>query len=172
MVEAEEQIIYPIVHFLLAHIILLQSVAHKDLLSQNADRPGTAHAPHQVMRRVIIGLDLHRHGSAGCLVDLHRPFHPDRFVWTHLIEFFPKLIEFLLLGSQTASRRDGGVLLQRPVHSLMHSILLRLPGFDQLGVDTQLDEPHRQLRQPCQGIRCERHPIICSNAIGQSVDVK
>src|SRR3990170_2317260 len=58
---------------------------------------------------------------------------------SHLVELLPKPIELTLLRSQAAPRRDGGFLLERSVHPLVHPILLRLPRLDQLGIDPQLD---------------------------------
>lgn len=94
---------------------------------------------------------------------------------TLLVELLRKPVEFLLLRSQAAARRDGRLLLQRAVHPLAYPILLRLPGSfpglirqdRQLGIDSKLDEPHRQLREPCQGVGCERYAFVGSDAIGQ-----
>jgi hypothetical protein len=58
---------------------------------------------------------------------------------THLIEFFSEVIKLTLLCPHAAGRRDGGFLLQRTVHPLMHAILLRFPRLDKLGVDPQLE---------------------------------
>ena len=58
------------------------------------------------------------------------------------------------------------------MHPLVDAVLLRFSWLDQLGVDSQLDEPHRQLRQPCESIGSKRCTVIGSNAIGQSVGVK
>ena len=93
------------------------------------------------MGRAVVCLDPLRYLLFRSPVDLTGPFHPDSFVWAYLVEFFPKPIELLLLGSKAAGRRDGGLLLQCPVHSLVHPILLRLPRLNQLGVNAQLDEP-------------------------------
>ena len=139
---------------------------------KQADRSSAAHPPHQVMSRIVVSLDLFRHRPAGSLVHLGRPLRLQRLVGAQLIELLPESIELVSVCSHVAGRRDGGFLLQCAMHPLVHPILLRLPGFDQLRVDPHLDEPHRQLRQPRQRSRCGRHAIIRSNAIEQPVSVE
>ena len=88
------------------------------------------------------------------------------------IELLPEPIELALLPSQTAGGRDGGLLLERAVHPLVDAILLWLPRLNELGVDPQLDEPYRQLREPRQGVGCKRYAVIRPDAVGQPVDLK
>jgi hypothetical protein len=61
LVETEELVIYTIVYFLQAHIILMQCIAHKDLIVKHTDCPRPADTPYQIMSRVVVCLDLLRH---------------------------------------------------------------------------------------------------------------
>jgi hypothetical protein len=165
----EAQIIHAIIHFLYPHLVLLQGVAHEDLIMRHSDRSCAARPPHQEVFEVFMGFDLLRHFPARWLVDHPtRPLHPKCLLRAILIEFIPKLIELALLSSQTTPRRDRCFLLQRAMHTLVHTILLRFPGINQLRVDPKLDEPHRGLRQPRQGVRDKRDSVVRPYALGSA----
>ena len=66
----------------------------------------------------------------------------------------------------------GYFLLQRAMHPLMPSILLRVPRFNPLRHDPQLHPPHRQARQPSNGMRCKRCPIVGSDRLRHSILAK
>ena len=122
-----------------------------------------------------MGRDPLRHRSAGRPVELSWHLHFQGFVRTLLVELLPKPVEFLLLRSQAAARRNDRLLLQSAVHPLAYPILLRFLGSipclirqdRQLEIDSKLEEPHRQLREPRQGVGCERHAFVGPDAIGQ-----
>ena len=172
VVEAEEQVVDPVVHLLKTHVVFVQRVADEHLAAKHPNGAVTAHSPHQVVGRIVVGLDALGHASGRGLVDLRRSLHAQRFVRADLVELLAKAVELLLLTSQAAGGRDGCFLLQRAVHPLVDPVLLRFPGFNQLGVDAQLDEPHRQLGEPCQGAGGEGRAIVGADAVGEPVGLK
>jgi hypothetical protein len=54
-----------------------------------------------------------------------------------------KPIEATLLGHEPGFRRAGRLRLQRPMHPLMATVLLRMGRFDQIREDPELHPPHR-----------------------------
>ena len=85
------------------------------------------------------------------LIDAGWRLHPPPFVRTHLVIFQAETIQFPLLRPPIFRRRHGYFLLQGAMHPLVPSVLFRMPGFDPLRHDAQLQPPHRQPRQPGQG---------------------
>src|ERR1700747_1686670 len=61
-----------------------------------------------------------------CLVVARRCLLSQRFMRPLLVVFLSELVEALLLRPPVASRRLGRLLFQRPVHSLVPPVLLRL----------------------------------------------
>ena len=55
------------------------------------------------------------------------------------------------------------------MHAFMDAVLFRVTGFDELGVDTEGDEPDREPGQPGQCIRGERDAVVGSNTLWQAV---
>lgn len=83
-----------------------------------------------------------------------------------LVELFSELIKLLLLQLHIASRRVRGLLFQGAMHPLMDPILLRLSWFNELRVDPQHYEPHRQPREPSQGVGGKGGPVVGANPPG------
>jgi len=61
----------------------------------------------------------------------------------------PEAIKRALLPAERAARRGTGRLLQRQVHPLVATVLLRLPGVDPFELDAKAGPPSRQLGEPC-----------------------
>src|SRR5262249_17781940 len=70
------------------------------------------------------------------------------FMGTHLVVLVEEAVEARLLGAHARCRWLGSGLLERPVEALVAAVLLRLTGLDALGLDAELEPPHRQPRQP------------------------
>jgi hypothetical protein len=84
-----------------------------------------------------------------------------------------KPIERTLLPTHRATRRHARGLLQRQVHPLVPSVLLRLSGIDPLQLDAQARPPRRELGESSDRRgRCERLPIVGTNRFGQTVAAK
>src|SRR5512140_478336 len=86
---------------------------------------------------------------------------------TLLVVLLSKRFELLLLILKVAARGVSGALLQRAVHPFMDAILLRVTWLDELGVDAQLDPPHRQVRQSAQCVGGERDAVVGANTAGK-----
>ena len=135
VVEAEEQVVDPVVHLLKTHVVFVQRVADEHLAAKHPNGAVTAHSPHQVVGRIVVGLDALGHASGRAVVHLRRSLHPQGLMRPLFVELLPKPIKLLLLGPQAAGGRERGLLLERPVHLLVHPGLLRPAWLDQLGVD-------------------------------------
>src|SRR5690606_26200470 len=70
-----------------------------------------------------------------------------------LIEFADESIEARLLLQEGPAGRPCGLLLQRQVHALMTSVLLRVARPDALEANTQPQPPDRQLRKVVEPVR-------------------
>jgi len=139
LVEAEVEIVHPVVDLLQADIVLLQGIADEDLVAKHADSAVAAYPADQKVGRVVVGLDAAGHGSGGGAVELGRPLHVQALVRAEVVGLLAEVVELALLGREAAPGRDGGIPLERAVHPLVHPVLLRLPRLDQLGVDPKLD---------------------------------
>jgi hypothetical protein len=58
-----------------------------------------------------------------------------------------KGVEGRLLRRLVFSWRSACLRLQRAVHALVPTVLLRLTGRDEVRANTKLDEPHREARE-------------------------
>ena len=169
MVEAVEDIEHPIVDFIKPDMVMHDGALDEALVSHDPDRTGLAHEAHDVVARVLLGFDLLRHRVRRSSVELRRCVHPDPLVRSDGIELIPKLFRSLLLFRYRVLRGHRGLRLQRPVHPLVDSVLLRVTGFDELGVDLQSDEVHAELQQSCQRIGSKRYHVVTSDPLGKTV---
>jgi hypothetical protein len=64
-----------------------------------------------------------------------------------VVEAVDEAIEAGLLLQQVFGRGLGGFLLEREVHALVSTVLLRVAGLDALDLDAQAQPPHRELAQ-------------------------
>lgn len=79
-----------------------------------------------------------------------------------LVEDADELIEPGLLLQEVLRGRLGGFLLERQMHALMATVLLRMPRLDALDVDPQAQPPHREARQAKQGIGAGKGSTVVS----------
>jgi len=86
-----------------------------------------------------------------------------------LVVQVPELVEGTLLPSERPPGRRTRGDLEREVHALVASVLLRLAGVDALDPDAQLRPPHGQLRQAPRAGRCERLTVIRADGLRQPV---
>ena len=62
------------------------------------------------------------------------------------------------------------LVLQGQVHAFMSAVLFRVPRLDALDIDAQAQPPHRELRQPVEGIAAgERHAVVPRGQASRSV---
>ena len=83
-------------------------------------------------------------------MELSRTTLSQGFVRPDGVEFLPPNIEVRLLFGDRRSRRARYVLAQSAVHAFVPAILVRPARRDAVNPDVQLQQPHRQLRQPAQ----------------------
>src|SRR5690606_6043307 len=87
-----------------------------------------------------------------------------------LIEFADESIEARLLLQEGPAGRPCGLLLQRQVHALMTSVLLRVARPDALEANTQPQPPDRQLREVVEPVRAgEGQSIVGTDRARQTM---
>jgi hypothetical protein len=130
-----------------AHQLAGQRRAYKDQLATPLDLAVGAHPPYSGRRGVLgtihpLGKGTGRWHIPGGRGDLaQRLMGPDGVV------FEAEGVTALLLGRRRCRRRTHRRLLQRPVHPLVPSVLLRMPGLDPFWDDPELDPPDCQWGQ-------------------------
>src|SRR5207248_6393052 len=101
-------------------------------------------------------VDRRRCGVAKCLVR------------TIVVERRAETIEAPLLRNDRRRRRARGFTMQRQVHPLVASVLLRLARLDTLVTNGELEPPCRQSRQSSCSRRRERRSIVAAKRVGQT----
>src|SRR6478609_9285823 len=91
---------------------------------------------------------------------------------THLVVLLAEPLHHSLLLAPIGCWWLGRLLLQRAMHPLMPPVLLRMPSCNPLRHDSQLHPPHRQARQPGNGSRCKRRPIVGSDRLRHAILAK
>jgi len=85
-----------------------------------------------------------------------------------VVESLRKRSKRACCSARVAGRRPRGFGLQRRMHALVSTILLRCPGIDVLQADAELDPMHRQPRQPRQRSRGEGRAIVAAHRARQA----
>src|SRR5687768_3555169 len=99
------------------------------------------------MRGILDRRESFRERARGTVVDARRRTLPQRFVRTLVVKRGPEAIKRPLLCATIPRGRPLRLRLERPMHSLMPSILLRVPRLDQLGPNAEAEPPNAQRRQ-------------------------
>ena len=73
-----------------------------------------------------------RHGTRGWGIGLGRWPLAERFVWPFSVVVLPELVKTSLLIARVGRRRGRGLRLQRAMHSLMPTVLLRRSGMNEV----------------------------------------
>jgi len=95
------------------------------------------------------------------------------FVRPDGVEVLPPNVEVRLLFGDRCRRRPRHILAQRAVHAFVPAILVRPAGGNAIGPDVQLQQPHRQLRQPAQsGAAGKRAAVIGAKRTRQPMAAK
>src|SRR5882757_9379209 len=79
-----------------------------------------------------------------------------------------KLIERALLFDHGGGRRARHFILQRSMHPLVPTVLLRMARLDSLRRNAKPDPPHGQCGEPTDAWRCERRPVVGADSRRQS----
>ena len=86
-----------------------------------------------------------------------------------VVELGFEAVEAAVLPGEGGGWGARGFLLQRPVHALVPAVLLRVPQFDELGVDAKMNPPDRESAQPSDGRRREGRPVVGTHDRGKAV---
>jgi hypothetical protein len=80
-----------------------------------------------------------------------------------------EVIELGLLSEEVFGGRSGGLQLQSEVHALVTAVLLRVAWLDALELDAESQPPHRQTRQPIEGVGAgEGHAVVGTDGARQT----
>src|SRR6516225_7352121 len=137
-----------------------QCLADKDQLARPFDLTGAAHAAHRNVIAIVWILDPIRIGPRRGLVPRGRRLLSQRLMRPFTVVDRAERIKPFLLRRQTGGRGCRRLLVERAMHPLVPSILLRLSSHDPLGPDAQLDPPYRQPRQPADPERGKRRAVV------------
>src|SRR6185295_9723561 len=102
-------------------------------------------------------------------VDCRRPLLSERLVRPFVVELLAETVEALLLLLEGLLRWAGGLSFERPVHSLVCAVLLRMARHDPLDADADADPPERKPGESAQARRAERTAVIRENGPGKAV---
>src|ERR1043165_7087315 len=94
-------------------------------------------------------------------------------MWAFVVVALHKAIEPRLLLQEVSGRRLRRLFLQRQVHALVATILLRMAGADALDGDAQSQPPYRESAQAeVRAPAGERHAVVSANGQRQAVLLK
>src|SRR5665213_2392998 len=124
---AEEDAVHVLVHLLKPNLLVAEYFADEDPALVPADVSAVVHTPRLERSGILEARHAPgQHSSAGH-VDASWRLVGESFVWALMVEDKTEAIELLLLRRYSAGWRLRGVLFQSTVHSLMPSVLLRMP---------------------------------------------
>jgi hypothetical protein len=89
-----------------------------------------------------------------------------------LVVFSAEVVEPNLLRGEVALRWSCRLVLERPMHSFVTAVLLRVRRLDQLRVNAQANPPDGKAGEATEGGGGEWHPVIGSNGAWKAVLVE
>src|SRR5690606_4216726 len=131
----------------------------KDAPAAPLDRTIQPHLTTLIVRRVIQTRGLGAERTSRRPVQISGTRAAQRLVRPLLVVFPTKRVEAQLLTRHQCLHGTRRLLLQRPVHTLMPPIVLRLGRPPSLHANTQLEPPHRKPRESTQRVRTERRTL-------------
>ena len=78
-------------------------------------------------------------------------------------------VEAPLLSLEVAGGGTGGLGLESSMHALVSTVLLRVGGFDELGVNPETDPPDGESREATQRGGGEGHPVVGADDLRKAV---
>jgi hypothetical protein len=151
-----------------SRVLLVESLADRELATEHADRATATHPTNNHVPRTIVRTHSARHLTLRRAAELGGPLHALGLMRALLLVLLSRLVNPLVPHLHRSPRRTRGFLLQRSVHALMNPVLLRMTWLDELGVDTELDPPHQRIRETGQCVGCERGSVVGSDSLRQA----
>src|SRR5579871_1537538 len=161
-----------IIHRQQAHGLSPENLTQEHFLFLPAKMAFLLHPVHQHRIRILRFRHMGWEASRRQLIHRSRCPHSQRFMRTHSVVFLAEPLHHSLLLAPIACWWLGCLLLQRAMHPLMPPVLLRMPSFNPLRHNPQLHPPHRQARQPGNGSRCKRRPIVGPDRLRHAILAK
>src|SRR5262245_59649679 len=144
-----------------------QRLADENPLPAPFHDAGRVHPPDLVVGVVPRVLEASRQGTQRRLPATCRHHLTQRLVRPLLVVVNPEALEPLLLLGSRRRRRLGGQSLQRTMHALVATVVLRARRRDIARFDAEPQPPHRQHRQPARSRRAERCTVVGTYRRGQ-----
>src|SRR4051794_33759776 len=130
-----------------------EGLAQEDAAASPLDLAVAADPSHVMIGGILRFAEPTGVASRRRLIVCSRRIKTKRLMRPLLVEDATEHVETPLLSPLIGRRRVGGVLLQRSMHSLMTTVLLRVPRFDPLRPHAGLDQLHRE---PAETAGCRR----------------
>jgi len=118
---------------------------------------------------IVVWAEPDGHGAWRGLVEICRALHGKGLVGADFIELLAEVIELELLGLQAEGGGDSSVPFEGEMHAFVDGVLLGAAGFDELGVDAELDEPDGEGGEASQCTGGEGDAVVGANAMGEAV---
>src|SRR5450755_2046307 len=161
-----------VIFFADADELLSQRTGERELSTADTELAVTIHANAVVVHGVGRLRQLRRMRSKRRGENFGWTLHVDRLVRPLVIEFLDKRIKPLLLLEEIGFRGPGCLSLERSVHSLVPTVLLRASWTNTFELDTEPKPVRRQLRQSSQADRRKRHAVVRAHHRRQTIRAK
>src|SRR5258708_2176781 len=145
-----------------------ERLTEEDAAAKPFDLAVAAYPSHFMIGRIVGLTQPAGIGAGRRLIVVCRCFEAKCLVRALLVEDPPELVETTLLSALIGCRRIGCLLLQRPVHSLMTAVLLRLTRLDPLRLHTGLDQLHREPAETAGGRRRKGRTVVGADHLRQA----
>jgi hypothetical protein len=160
---------YLFIHLLEAEILERKHLADEDTILVPADVAARVHTPGLKASGIAERCESPGEHDRAALVEACRRRVVDSFVRSFMVEDLSEAIELLLLQPEGQGWRLRRIFLQRAVHSLMTSVLLRSAWLDPFVHYAQLRPAERQFGQSEQAVASERRAVVgpdpCRHAV-------
>jgi len=158
-----------VVDFLKADGVLLQGVGDEQQALFESKGAGVGNAFNDEMAGVLDRGQLPRIFAIRGSVERCGGFPAERLVGALLVVYPSEAVESSLLGWQVDPWRSGSLCLERPVHALVGTVLLRLAGKDTLMLDAQAEPPDVELGETVNAAGGEGNAVVGADGAGQAV---
>lgn len=146
-----------------ADVFTAQGVGDADPMFIPSDPTVATDETNLEVSRVLERWQLSGESADGWSIDRSRRFLTKGLMGPFEVVLLAEGVEAPLLSLEIAGRRTRRLGLERSVHALVSTVLLRVGGFDELGVNPQTDPPDGESRETTQRGGRKGHPVVGPN---------